>query len=149
MLQDEFNAAQELTEDDYKEMCMVIPQYVDVSRGQVCAGVETSWPRRCFKKARIEDLHKAEKRYIYKAMERKGIRLYNAYVNEERIAKRQKNSVEDAQEYYQEVKYRRLLFQRIQGLADPAPSFRQTCDSIESEQSMVTIMTYRYYNHYF
>ncbi|XP_031638021.1 uncharacterized protein MAL13P1.304-like [Contarinia nasturtii] len=142
LLEDEdlLENATKLTDEDYKEMCLKLPTHVVLSCGQVCVGVEKSWPKLCFRKNNMDELNSKEKRYIYHAMERKGTTLYNKYVNMERNKERQNESIDDSLLFYYEIKYRRLLYERIRRLETETETEVSLNSESNDENSIVTVI---------
>lgn len=105
-----------MTDEEVIELCSTVQCKVDMTRENLCKKMEKSWPKEAFKKPTFEDLDPKEKRYIYRSMGIKGVMLFNKYIDEEKLKKRQKNSSNRACALFYEERFQRIRFQHVYAL---------------------------------
>lgn len=115
-----------------------MPCRVELGHSNVCFGVEKSWPKRIFGKTDLKLLNEKEKTKMYAHMERKATKLYEKYVDKERLEKRrERRSIRALAPYYEEI-YRRNLFKRIKALGETTTETHEYID-VDSEDSDIDI----------
>lgn len=123
-------------------MALKFPCRVEVFHSNVCHGVERSWPSRLFRRSKFQNLLPHQKRILNRIMVRDAVKLYNKYVDEDRLkqCQTQRRNLALA-EYYQE-RFLRNRFHRIKALGDCAAWF----DS-DSNCSISTVIDNTKVNH--
>lgn len=117
---------------------MKVPCKVDLSHGNVCYGVEKSWPKKTFNKSDFKSLQPEEKQRINARMERKAVQLYTEYVDEDRLKRRKRRRLNRALAPYYEETFRRNQFLRIKALGDPTPQDDE-CILVSTEDESINI----------
>lgn len=108
----------EFTETELKELSLKFPCRVELFHSNVCHGVERSWPHRIFRRSKFHDLLPRQKRILVRTMIRDAVKLYNEYVDEDRLKKRRRKQTNRALASYYEERYLRNRFNRIKALGD-------------------------------
>lgn len=126
----------EFTESELRELALTFPCRVELFHSNVCYGVEKNWPKHFFRKENYNDLLPHQKQKLQREMERKGVRLYRRYVDENRLERRRKNRTNQTLAAYYEERYIFNLFTRIRKLGD-MPSFNSMILT-DSESSWTT-----------
>lgn len=108
----------DFSEAELKEMALKFPSRVELFHSNVCYGVERSWPYRLFGRSKFQDLLPHQKHTLIRTMLRDGVKLYDKYVDNDRLQRRRQQQRNLAlAEYYQE-RFLRNRFIRIKALGD-------------------------------
>lgn len=101
-----------------KELALKFPCRVELFHSNICYGVEKSWPKRLFGRSNFQDLLPHQKRMLTRQMARDGVKLYNKYVDENQLKRRQKQQTNHTLAEYNEVRFLRNRYNRIRVLGD-------------------------------
>lgn len=97
---------------------MKFPCRVELFHSNVCYGVERNWPRRLFGRLKFQDLWPHQKDILIRKMLKDGVKLYNRYVDEGRLRRRQRRQRNLALAEYYEERLLRYRYIRIKALGD-------------------------------
>lgn len=108
----------EFTESELKAIALRFPCRVELFHSNVCHGIERSWPQRMFGRANYHELLAYQKEILTKTMIKNAVKLYNEFVNEDRLKKRNKRQTYNTLCPYYEERYLKHRFYRIKALGD-------------------------------
>lgn len=127
----------DFSESELKEMALKFPCRVELFHSNVCYGVERCWPQRLFGQSKFKDLLPQQKCILIRTMLRDAVKLYDKYVDKERLRRRRlQQTNRTLAEYYQE-RYLRNRFVRIRALSD---NFDWSDSESNSDCSIVTVI---------
>lgn len=131
MFQDDDHGPEELTEEESIAECKLFECRVDLSRANVCKGVEHSWPKLYYNVADFHQLPPRRQERLYKKMEKTATTLYTKYVDSGRMARRRERSLKYTHAYMHELRYCKNVYNRITGLGGSNAAHSTTADAEE------------------
>lgn len=127
----------DFSEAELKEMALKFPCRVELFHSNVCNGVEKSWPRRLFGQSKFQDLLPHQKRTLIHTMLKYGVKLYDKYVDKERLQRRRQQQRNLALAEYYEERFLRNQYVRLRALGD---NVGWSDSDSDSDCSLVTVI---------